>query len=442
MLEQPRKARASVSNRGSAADVAPLRRALVRWYRVHRRDLPWRRTCDPYRIWISEIMLQQTRIDSARPYYERFVRLFPDVESLARAALEEVLHAWSGLGYYTRARNLHAAARSIVEKHAARFPTGAAEVTALPGIGPYTAGAILSIAFGQPAPILDGNVVRVFARLFALEGEVESAPAKKALWSIAERWARCRAPGDANQALMELGATVCTKPVPDCGRCPLETRCAARSAGLERELPRPRRRLAADVVHLSAGLVRRGRRLLLVRRASGSVLRDWWEVPTSGPSPRGAPGAQLAQVLSTRLGMHALDMRPAGRVRHGILNHRLEVEVFVARAATGGRARLEPRLAHEPASRYRPPPTGSARVREVAERRGRRRGVLANLELEDLERRWVEPHECRSLPLSTLTRKTLLEAAGLDSSWAEYVYGEPAEKPRRERRREPARENL
>ena len=330
------------------------------------------------------------------------------------------------------------------DEHAARFPTSATEVVALPGVGRYTAGAILSIALGQRAPILDGNVVRVFARLFALDGELESVSAKRALWSIAERWARCPAPGDANQALMELGATVCTKPVPDCPRCPLERRCAARRAGLERELPRPRRRRAADVLHLSAGLVRRGRRLLLVRRASGRLLRDWWEVPLSSPVPGTGdpPYASLARALESRLGLRTRALSPAGRVRHGILHHRLEVDVFVARLDPAARAAGKVRAPREPARPYRPAWHGDSTVRETAPRDPGSRGGLANLELDDLEMRWVEARECRSLPLSTLTRKALLAASRHDLRWAEYVHGEPAEEPRRERRRHPARQDL
>jgi adenine-specific DNA glycosylase len=364
-------------------------------------------------------MLQQTRVDVVVPYYERFVRRFPDVTSLARAARDDVLYAWSGLGYYTRARNLHRAAQQV---------------------------AIASIAFGRPAPILDGNVVRVFARLFALDGDVESAPEKRRMWEIAAEWAATRRPGDANQALMELGAIRCTKPLPVCGECPLERDCGARQRGLEQVLPRPRRRRASDVVQLSAALVQRGAHLLLVRRLSGRLLQDWWELPTQrrldAAAPRGQARLQRAQAPRNRRGGEALRSALGSRldllpppleritsVRHGILNHRIEVEILASHlpgdaqvAGDGPRTRRTRRTPHaEPGD---------------ASRAGAR--PLDNLELDDLEVRWVDATECRRLPLSTLARKALRAAAGVDSRWSRYLQQEVREQRAYDRRRHPA----
>jgi len=215
-----------------------LQRALLRHYSSTHRDLPWRRTRDPYRIWVSEVMLQQTRVTTVIARYRDFVRLYPDVRSLARARAEEVCEAWAGLGYYSRARNLHAAARRIVSEHGGRLPATVEELRALPGIGRYTAGAIASIAFGIPVPAVDGNVERVVSRLFAIDCGAKRALAPRRLWDLAERLARCDRPGDLNQALMEVGATICMPRAPRCSECPLRKFCAAHAAGDPTRFPR------------------------------------------------------------------------------------------------------------------------------------------------------------------------------------------------------------
>jgi len=196
--------------------VKSIRRALLDWYRANRRDLPWRRTRDPYAIWISETMLQQTRVETVIPYYERFLERFPDVAALADAESDDVLGAWAGLGYYSRARNLQAAARQIAERHGGRVPDDVEALRALPGIGRYTAGALASIAFDRPEPIVDGNVARVLARVKGIREDVKQPAVVKRLWEEAARLARGPAPGDLNQALMELGATVCVPGEPRC----------------------------------------------------------------------------------------------------------------------------------------------------------------------------------------------------------------------------------
>lgn len=210
---------------------------LLAWYAKSGRDLPWRQTRDPYRIWLSEIMLQQTTVVAVIPYYEKFLVAFPNVEALASAPVEAVIELWAGLGYYRRARNLHAAATRVVEEHGGQFPAELGQLQALPGIGRSTAGAILSIAFDLPAPILDGNVRRVLCRLFALQQPPRSAAAEKQLWIWAELLTPTDRPHDYAQAIMDLGATICSPRTPDCSSCPLAGFCQARVLGLEQDLP-------------------------------------------------------------------------------------------------------------------------------------------------------------------------------------------------------------
>ena len=219
-----------------------LRRSLLAWYRRHQRALPWRASRDPYRIWVSEVMLQQTTVAAVQPYYEAFLARFPDVRALATARVEDLLALWSGLGYYRRARHLHAAARAIVERHAGRFPRELAQALALPGVGPYTARAVLSIAYGVAEPVVDGNVRRVLARLLLLRGRAWRD--ERAFHAPAAELLAKRSPGDWNQAVMELGATVCTPRAPACPACPWRRSCAARAQGLQEQLPERKPRSA------------------------------------------------------------------------------------------------------------------------------------------------------------------------------------------------------
>jgi A/G-specific adenine glycosylase len=242
-----------------------LRSRLLGWFRQFQRDLPWRRTRDPYRIWLSEIMLQQTRVATVIPYYERFLARFPNVQALAAAPEEEVLRLWSGLGYYSRARNLQKAAREIVAKHGGEFPNDRVEALALPGIGGYTAAAILSIACGAKLAVLDGNVARVLARLGAIRGDVREPKRWKSLQQTADVLLDGESPGDWNQAMMELGATLCTPRSPQCLLCPAGESCKARKLGLAERIPERRKRRTPELVTLAAVVFidSRGRTLLL-----------------------------------------------------------------------------------------------------------------------------------------------------------------------------------
>src|SRR5881628_546148 len=270
-------------------DPSPIevRTRLLAWYDANRRDLPWRHTRDPYRILVAEYLLQRTRIASGTPYYERFVERFPTVRDLAAAPLDDVLAVWEGLGFYGRARNLHAAAQSIVQRHGGEVPRSYDDLASLPGIGPYTAGAVASIAFGIPVPAVDGNVVRVVARLFQIRENVTAGRVRRRIVEIAARLVSPERPGAFNQALMELGATVCTPMAPACESCPVERSCLARAAGEERELPistRPRSPRSVTVVF---GLVTANGRVLLVRRPKGRLLGGLWALPggeRNGPS--------------------------------------------------------------------------------------------------------------------------------------------------------------
>jgi len=330
-------------------DPAGARRALLRWYDAHRRDLPWRRTRDPYAIWISEAMLQQTRVETVIPYYARFLERFPDVAALASADRDEVLGVWAGLGYYSRARNLQAAAARMVEEHGGRVPADPEALRGLPGIGRYTAGAVASIAFDRPEPVLDGNVKRVLARLLGVRDDPRRAPVEAGLWATAARLAQGPRPGDLNQALMELGARVCTPRAPRCPDCPLARRCRARRAGDPEAIPPPTRRRAVPAVEAACALVLRRGRALAVRRPAEGLWAGLWELP-GGEIEAGEPPARgLRRVLQERVGLEVEGLQPAGRVEHLLSHRRWRLHVYRAAAARGRVRRRGP-----PAHRWVP----------------------------------------------------------------------------------------
>jgi A/G-specific adenine glycosylase len=260
----------------NSRQLTQLRRALLGWYDLNRRDLPWRETRDAYRIWVSEIMLQQTRVAAVLPRYENFLRRFPSVEKLASARVASVLTEWSGLGYYRRARNLHAAAKVIVRERKGNFPEYAEQWRELPGIGRYTAAAIASIAFAQSVAVLDGNVDRVLRRLMHSASSRES-------WNAAQQILDHERPGDFNQAMMELGATVCVPGEPLCHECPIRRFCRTRGRG-ETRIKKPRQLK----VSISVAFARKGESILLVRRsATERLMPGMWELPATQPSARG-----------------------------------------------------------------------------------------------------------------------------------------------------------
>jgi A/G-specific adenine glycosylase len=308
-----------------------LRETLLAWYAGARRDLPWRRTRDPYAIWLSEVMLQQTRVDTVVPYFERFLARWPTVDSLAEAPLDDVLAAWSGLGYYRRARMLHAGARAIAV--ASGFPADAEGLAKVPGIGRYTAGAVASIAYGQAAPLVDGNVARVFARLFAIDEDLRSTPAVKRLWSLASTLVDPRDPGSWNQALMELGATVCTPREPRCSACPVSGACRARDLGLEGTLPRMKAKAQPRLQRRWAlVLTTRDDQVLLGQRHLDARFGGLWEPPMLDVASGDETPEEAAARLAALAGAEVRGVARAGDVTHVLSHRRLEVGVLRARA--------------------------------------------------------------------------------------------------------------
>lgn len=315
--------------------VKNLQKRLLGWFRAHGRDLPWRRSPNAYRIWVAEVMLQQTRIATVLPYYRRFLRRFPDVESLASARQEEILRLWAGLGYYSRARNLHRAAKEIVARHKSRFPRDADRARELPGIGRYTAAAVLSIAFGTPLAVLDGNVVRVLARLGAVRGDVRAPRRRRQLERTAEQLLAREAAGDWNQALMELGETICTPQAPRCSACPVSHWCRARRLGITSEIPAPRQKRAAKKVKIAAAILRDPRgRTILVRDPGahdGALFSRMWQFPAVEVAQLAGP--ELAEHLRSSLGVREARLEALPTARHAVTFRKITLLPYFARIA-------------------------------------------------------------------------------------------------------------
>jgi A/G-specific adenine glycosylase len=302
--------------------------------------MPWRRTRDPYPVWLSEVMLQQTRVATARPYYEAFLARFPTLASLAAARPADVLARWAGLGYYRRARHLHEAARTVVREHGGRVPDEPEAFRALPGVGRYTTAAVLSICFDRPLAVLDGNVARVLARLHAVPLAIRDPGGAKRLWELAEALVPMRRPGDWNQAMMELGATVCTPRAPACVRCPVRVGCRARALGRVTEFPPPGRRRAPEPVRRAVALIERRGRVLMARR-EGRLLAGLWEPPGVDLANGDAPAGALRRALAD-LGLRCRFSSTGRVVRHTITHRAISVEVW--RGALRGPAPRRARL--------------------------------------------------------------------------------------------------
>lgn len=305
-----------------------MRAELLRWYDAHRRDLPWRREPTPWRVWLSEVMCQQTRVDSVVGYFERFVARFPTPAALAEAPVDDVLSLWAGLGYYARARNLHAAARQVVMLHGGEVPGDPDAFGALNGVGPYTRGAVQSIAFGHRVGVVDGNVERVLCRLDAVRDDPRTPAIRRQLWARADALVPAERPGDFNQALMELGATVCTPRSPRCEACPLAPDCVAHHTGQAETLPNKPRRVKRKAVDVVCGLVREpGGAVWLARRPESGLLGGMWELPSVENSAR--PGD-----------LRSLGLMPRGEptiVRHVFTHLEWTLHVYLA----DGRPRLD-----------------------------------------------------------------------------------------------------
>ena len=318
-----------------------VRRTLLAWYDREKRQLPWRGTRDPYRIWVSEVMLQQTTVEAVRRRYEAFLERFPDLPSLARAREDSVLAAWSGLGYYARARNLRRAAREILRRHGGVFPRDPRVLRRLPGFGEYTAAAVASLAFGVRAAAADANITRVVSRLFAVRGLAGSPGHRREVLDHAGRLLPRGRPGAATAALMDLGQAICTARDPDCPRCPVASACAALRSGRPGAYPRKRERPRKARVALAVAFIEDGGRALLVRRRDG-FLKGLWEFPC-GPSD-GESSAAARRGLSRTLSSLGLrrDRVPLGAVKHTVVHRRLEIEVFRGHIRDRGPTSREP----------------------------------------------------------------------------------------------------
>jgi len=347
-----------------------LRVRLLEWYDRNKRDLPWRRTRDAYAIWLSEVMLQQTQVATVIPYWGRFLERFPTVEALAAAPLPDVLAGWRGLGYYSRARNLHRAAQEVVARYGGRLPSTAEALRTLPGFGRYTAGAVASIAFGEPTPLVDGNVARVLSRLFEVEGLPGDKAREARLWELAGALVQGERPGDFNQALMEHGATTCRPESPLCLLCPVREDCLAFRHGRVDELPPAKVRAAPRRLTLAVAVWPHQGRLLLARRAEKGLFGGLWELPAAeveADTLDADAATKLAEALGTGLTFQA----PLGTVRRQLTHRALTL-----------------RLLHV---------TGRKRPKEAPAFR---------------ELRWCTPEEAGALGMSTAMHKALEAALG------------------------------
>jgi A/G-specific adenine glycosylase len=330
----PTQRRAPGKNHPSAADEksriahAAIRRALLAWFRASARVLPWRGTGDPYAVWVSEVMLQQTQIATVTPFYQRFLAAFPTVTHLAEASLERVLELWSGLGYYRRARHLHQAAQALAQTFGGKFPEDYAAVRTLPGIGDYTAKAVLSIAFNQPYAVLDGNVARVVARLWSLGGNLHQPQFRATVEAHLDALLSPSDPGNFNQALMELGQTVCLPRGPLCSACPLNKWCGGYRSGNPEDFPLPRPRRAAESHYLAVALLRRGTRVAMMRGLADGLLDDLWNFPAAfGGSPTEALEALRAKLRGLTRAPFTVGESLA-EVRHGITYRSIQARVY------------------------------------------------------------------------------------------------------------------
>jgi len=321
----------------SAAQRQTLRRRLLAWYAKHARELPWRRSRDPYRVWVSEIMLQQTQVATVRDYFVRFIEVFPNVRELAAADERQVLRLWEGLGYYRRARQLHAAAQRLVIQHGGQFPRTVDELRELPGIGRYTAGAIASIAFGQRAPILETNTVRLLSRLIGYRDDPRSPTGQRILWQVAEEILPRENAAQFNQALMEVGSLVCTPSEPCCDTCPLSAICAARAGGMQLEIPRPRPRKTYAELCEAAVIVRRNSCVLMRQCAPNERWAGLWDFPRFAIDRQGPMFAakEIVNKIRAQTGIHCGSPVLLNTIRHGVTRYRINLECYRAAFISG-----------------------------------------------------------------------------------------------------------
>jgi A/G-specific adenine glycosylase len=329
----------------NATHLKLLQKQLVKWYRTNHRDLPWRRSNNPYHIWISEVMLQQTRVKTVVGYYRRFLKTFPNIKKLARADLQSVLKIWEGMGYYARARNLHRAAKIVVQDHGGRIPDSWEVFRNLPGVGSYIAAAVLSIAFDRPYPVVDGNVKRVLARLHKMGAPVNRARSFSFFQEAAGKMLDEKRPGIFNQAMMELGALICTPRNPVCTDCPLNRRCLAYKTGQVAEYPKRQKPRATPQYHIAVGVIFKTDRVLITRRKAEGLLGGLWEFP--GGKIKEGESAQAACIreIKEEVNLKVRIDRHLTRVKHAYTHFKIIMEVFCCRYVSG-RVKLHGPTAH------------------------------------------------------------------------------------------------
>lgn len=308
---------------------------LLRWFRKHQRDLPWRKTKDPYLIWVSEIMLQQTQVQTVLPYYRRWAKSFPSVQALAGAPQSRVLKHWEGLGYYSRARNLHKGAKLVIREHGGKVPDTLAAISKLPGIGRYTAGAILSIAYDKSLPVLDGNVKRVVSRLFCLKENGASSASLGILWKTAEQLLPKKNAGDFNQALMELGATVCTVKNPSCSICPVRKLCQAEAQNKQEEFPPKKAATPAKKIEVSAAVIERGGKIFIQQRPHHGLMGGLWEFPGGKRQKNESPDDCLRREIREELGVDILVREKLMTLKHSYTQFYVTLHVYRCRLPAG-----------------------------------------------------------------------------------------------------------
>lgn len=347
---------------------------LLAWYARHKRDLPWRTTHDPYRIWLSEILLQQTQVNVVIPYYERFLARFPTVHALAEASLDDVLKTWEGAGYYARARNLHRAAQIIVNEGGGKFPRTVQGLLELPGIGRYTAGAIASIAFKVDTPALDGNVIRVLCRYYGIRDDPKASATQDKLWQLAERALPKGQAREFNQALMELGATICLPRNPRCLLCPVQRDCVARQEGIQNELPVKRAKKELPHHEIGVGVIWKRGRILIQQRLAEGLLGGLWEFPGGKQEPNETLAQCVAREIREEVGLEVRVADKIAAIDHGYSHFSITMHAFQCQFVSG-------RVRIQSAQRYkwiRPEelteyafPAANRRIIELLKARGR-----------------------------------------------------------------------
>jgi A/G-specific adenine glycosylase len=315
--------------------IEQFRKRLVEWYRRHHRRLPWRETDDPYRIWISEVMLQQTQVQTVLPYYQKFLSLFPDVKHLADADLQKVLKAWEGLGYYARARNMHRAAKILVEQTAGKLPENWTSVRALPGVGDYIAAAILSLAFNQPYAVVDGNVKRVLARLYEISAPINKSSSYKIFKETAGYLLDHRHPGIFNQAMMELGAIICKPGKPKCNACPVCSLCHANRTGSVDKFPKRIKPPKTPLHHIAVGVIYKNDHMLITRRKLEGLLGGLWEFPGGKIKKHETPESACVREIKEEVNLGVTVTGHIAQVKHAYTHFKILMDVFSCRYVSG-----------------------------------------------------------------------------------------------------------